>query len=142
MAVGRPSIYSDALAAEICRRVERGETIAAIARDDVMPDHATLWRWIGDNDDFASAVDRARAKGCDALIDQTLEIADSTTAVDSPAARLRMQARQWIASKWRPDRYGDRVAVEHSGTVALDPGQLAARLEALTGAIRGRDGDD
>ncbi len=34
---GRPSLYTEALAAKICRRLAEGETLRAICRDKAMP---------------------------------------------------------------------------------------------------------
>ncbi len=39
---GRPSLYTEALAADICRRLAEGETLRAICRDKAMPDKATV----------------------------------------------------------------------------------------------------
>ncbi len=41
---GRPSLYTEALAAKICRRLAEGETLRAICRDKAMPDKASLHR--------------------------------------------------------------------------------------------------
>ncbi len=37
---GRPSLYTEALAAKICRRLADGEPLRAICRDKEMPDKA------------------------------------------------------------------------------------------------------
>ncbi len=46
--IGRPSLYTEALAAKICRRLAEGETLRAICRDTAMPDKATVLRWLAD----------------------------------------------------------------------------------------------
>ncbi len=45
---GRPSLYTEALAAKICQRLAEGETLRAICRDKAMPDKANVLRWLGD----------------------------------------------------------------------------------------------
>ncbi len=45
---GRPSLYTEALAAKICRRLAEGESLRAICRDKAMPDEATVPRWLAD----------------------------------------------------------------------------------------------
>ncbi len=45
---GRPSRYTPELAAKICRRLAKGETLRAICRDPAMPDKATVLRWLAD----------------------------------------------------------------------------------------------
>ena len=39
---GRPSLYTDKLAAKICRRLAEGETLRSVCRDEAMPDKATV----------------------------------------------------------------------------------------------------
>ncbi len=39
---GRPSLYTDALAAKICARLAEGETLRAICRDGAMPAISTV----------------------------------------------------------------------------------------------------
>jgi hypothetical protein len=50
---------------------------------------------------------RARASFADVTADEILEIAD--TEPDPQRARNRIDARKWLASKLRPDVYGDRI---------------------------------
>ena len=45
---GRPSLYTEALAAKICLRLAEGETMRAICRDAAMPNKATVLRWLAD----------------------------------------------------------------------------------------------
>ncbi len=73
---GRPSLYTDALAANICRRLAEGETLRAICRDKAMPDKATVLRWLADKakTDFRDQYAHAREMQADALFDEALEI--------------------------------------------------------------------
>ncbi len=75
---GRPSLYTEALVAKICRRLAEGETLRAICRDEAMPDKATVLRWLGDKTkaDFRDQCAHAREMQADALFDEALEIAD------------------------------------------------------------------
>ena len=45
---GRPSLYTEALAAKICKRLTEGEPLRSICRDKAMPDEATVPRWLAD----------------------------------------------------------------------------------------------
>ncbi len=45
---GRPSLYTEALAARICKRLADGEPLRSICRDKAMPDKATVLRWLAD----------------------------------------------------------------------------------------------
>ena len=72
--------------------------------------------------DFAATVARAREAGQDALAGETIDIADEATEETVQAARLRIWARQWYASKLAPKKYGDKLAVggaEDLGPVVL-----------------------
>ncbi len=45
---GRPSLYTDKLAAEICRRLAEGESLRAICADKAMPGISTVMGWLFD----------------------------------------------------------------------------------------------
>ena len=55
--------------------------------------------------------DTARAQSADAYADMILETANSAAA-DSNAARVKIQALQWIASRRDPRTYGDKAQVD------------------------------
>jgi hypothetical protein len=64
-AVPRPRVrYSKALAEKICRRLAKGESLAAIARDPDMPPRSTIRYWIEtDKDGLFAACPRTLGKG-------------------------------------------------------------------------------
>lgn len=71
------------------------------------------------------AMSRAREESAAALEDDVLDIADSADSETASVARIRMGARQWLASVRDPARYG-----KSSGTtVHISMGQL--HLHAL-----------
>ncbi len=43
---GRPSLYTEALAAKICRRLAEGETLRSICRGKAMPAISTVMGWL------------------------------------------------------------------------------------------------
>ncbi len=126
---GRPSLYTEPLAAEICRRLAEGETLRSVCRDKAMPDKASVLRWLGDKTkaDFRTQYAHARDMQADALFDEALEIADDATgdwSTDKDGkkvldheniqrSRLRVDTRKWAAGKMAPKRYGDKV--QHTG---------------------------
>lgn len=114
---GRPSLYSDGLATEICLRLAQGESLRAICEGDGMPAEATVRGWaIDDVSGFTARYARARELQADFYADQTIEISDGATDKDSAAAaRVQIQARQWIASKLKPKAYGDKLTQEITG---------------------------
>ena len=122
---GRPSLYAEALAAEICRRLAEGETLRSVCRDKAMPNKATVLRWLTDKTkaDFRDQYVYAREMQADALFDEALEIADDASGdwtVDKDGkktldheniqrSRLRVDTRKWAAGKMAPKKYGDKL---------------------------------
>lgn len=123
--------YSEHIAAVICRRLAEGETLRSICRLPGMPAHSTVCGWaIGDGapSGFADRYARARSVGLDVLADEILDIANQPQTGEIITEndrgreirkedmlghrRLQIDARKWLLSKLRPDRYGDRMAVE------------------------------
>lgn len=134
MPAGRPSEYSQEVAAVICGRIADGEPLTKICKDDGMPVTSTVYKWMMQNEEFASAYARAREEQADTLADEIVAISDDSrndTQVDEDGnrivdhdhiqrAKLRVDARKWVAAKLKPKKWGDRVAVDHSGTVTLE----------------------
>lgn len=114
--MGRPSAYTPELGAEICRRLSTGESVRTIAKSDGMPAPATIWVWLTKHPDFQEQYTRAREAQAEFLADEIVEIADSAVDSDSSqAARVRIDARKWVAAKLRPKKYGELVKHEHGG---------------------------
>jgi hypothetical protein len=136
--MGRPSIYTPELATAICTRLEAGESLRSICRDDAMPDRDTVIRWATEKTDFSNQYATARDRGLDSMAEETLEIADDGSndwmekrnsdgstyeAVNSEhiqRSRLRVDTRKWYLSKLAPKRYGDHSRVEHTGADGKD----------------------
>ncbi len=130
---GRPSLYTNELAADICRRLAEGETLRSVCRDKVMPDKATVLRWLGDKakPEFRDQYAHARDMQADALFDEALEIADDVSgdwSTDKDGkkvldheniqrSRLRVDTRKWAAGKMAPKRYGDKLDL--GGSIGL-----------------------
>jgi hypothetical protein len=129
--VGRPSKYSPKLLATICGRLSKGEPLAAICREQGMPDRSVISDWAAKDDSIASAIAHARDMGFDAIAAECLRIADdgsNDTYEDAEGnvrvnfdviqrSKLRVEARLKLLAKWCPKRYGEQLQVEHSGTV-------------------------
>ena len=112
---GRPSIYTPQLTAEICRRMEAGESVRSICRSKGMPDEATVRLWAReDRERFASQYARASQIRMDCLADEILEIADNASSENVQAARLHVDTRKWLMSKIAPKRFGDKLDLTHA----------------------------
>jgi len=124
---GRPTIFSDGLAASILERLADGESLRSICADDEMPARSTVFKWLSENPIFSDQYTRAREEQADAIFDEILDIADDGSndwmerrnsdgenigwQENGEALRrsvLRVDARKWVAGKLRPKKYGDR----------------------------------
>jgi hypothetical protein len=113
--IGRPSKFSAKLADAICERIAGGESLRAICKGDDFPDLSTVIRWLADDRyaEFRQHYERAREIQADHFVDEIVEIAD--TEPDPQIAKVRIDARKWVAGKMRPKKYGEKIDVEHSG---------------------------
>ena len=106
----------------ICSRLAAGETTRAVTRGVSAKFERGFWARMAADKDFSATVARAREAGQDAMAGETIDIADEATEETVQAARLRIWARQWYASKLAPKKYGDKLAVggaEELGPVVL-----------------------
>ena len=116
MSAGRPSDFTSELADLICERIADGESLRKICNDDDMPNKATVFRWLALHKDFSDQYAKARESQADTLFDEVLAIADQyDSAADTVnpdhinRARLRIDARKWMAGKLRPKKYGEKL---------------------------------
>lgn len=137
---GRPSIYSDELADEICQRIADGQSVREICADEDMPHMATFFRWLADEDKHKVLREQyARAKEAQAelMADEILGIADDGTNDYTERAtergtqvvfdgehvqrsKLRVDSRKWLLSKMLPKKYGDKAAIDVSGKLKVE----------------------
>jgi hypothetical protein len=117
MPAGRPSKFTQALADEICSRLEIGEPLAQICRSDHMPDRATVWRWQQVNEEFAQRIACAREDGFDAIaLRARLTIRGKTeeeggeSSGDVQRDKAIVETDLKLLAKWDPKRYGDKLA--------------------------------
>jgi hypothetical protein len=128
---GRPSIYSDELADEICERLASGQSLIKISKMNGMPCFATMFNWLADpsKSGFLDKYTRAREIQAHYMAEEILDIADSVELDWMPDAegksrldhehiqrsKLRVDSRKWLASKLLPKKYGDRLATTLTG---------------------------
>ncbi len=139
--IGRPSIFSQEIADKICQRLANGESLRGICRDEEMPGTTTVFNWLAGSDQSFSAFrdqyTRAREIQADALVDEILEISDdgsndwmaregkdgepswALNGEHVQRSRLRVDSRKWFASKVLPKKYGDKVDLNHGGSLGL-----------------------
>lgn len=113
----------DALIQEVMDRVAAGEYVADICAEDGMPAQRTIWDWIDRDEEIRQQWVRARERSAAVEERRVAELAARVEAGDiaPEAARVAINARQWLAKIRDPRSYGDRLGVEHSGQVAVVP---------------------
>jgi hypothetical protein len=102
-------------------------------------------KWLLADEERNKLYREARKHQADAHIDQLIELADAPVPVDDQGRtdsaavnqlRLRVDTRKWIASKYHPGLYGERVAVDanvNTNLAALPPDQIMGRIVDLLG---------
>lgn len=118
-------VWTDELANRICEELVGGRSIRQIAAQPWAPSEPTIYRRMASDTDFAEKINRAREAQQDYEADVCVEMADRATPEDWQVVKLQIWARQWRASKLAPKKYGDKIGVEHSGSI-----ELASALEA------------
>lgn len=116
--VGRPSTFTDELAAEVIERLSGGETLADICRDEHMPAVRTVSHWKKANSAFSADFARARDDGHDAIAARARKTARGKTADeggdssgDVQRDKLIIDTDLKLLAKWNPKRYGEKVAL-------------------------------
>jgi hypothetical protein len=131
--------FSQPLFDSICEQIAEGKSLREICKADDMPNTVTVFRWLSRSAELSNQYARAREAQADAIFDEILEIADnanndwmerngedegySLNGENIQRARLRVDARKWMAGKLRPKVYGDKLDLNHTGaiTVTLPP---------------------
>jgi hypothetical protein len=150
---GRPSSYSRKIADEICEAIATGGALHRLCEErEGWPNERTVYRWLEANEEFRRKYARARDRQGDRMAFETVLIADEEP--DPVKARLRVDARKWLASKLAPKKYGDRQQLEHTGKdggpiqhmdlSALSDDELNAleAMRAKIGAVASEPGGD
>jgi hypothetical protein len=137
---GRPSTYTPEIAAIICDRISRGESLKAICNSPGIPDQVVVYGWLGRQPEFAQMYARAREDQADTLADEIAALADEEPRMvvdDKGVARIdsawvqwqknRVEARKWVAAKLKPKKWGERIQVAGD---ADSPLKLDAEINA------------
>lgn len=120
--VGRPSDYTQEKAVEICQLLAQGKSMRTVCAMEDMPDEATLFRWMRDNEEFRKQYAQAKEESADALNEIVLDLGDQaiehSQRVDFKASnavvsayKLKADNLKWYMSKMKPKKYGDKVDV-------------------------------
>lgn len=131
---GRPSKYTEKLAAEVCERIAAGESLREICSDAHIPSAGTVRGWVvDDREGFSERYARACEQRAWLWAEELLDIVDDSSndyvarqradgssydEFNSEAvqrSRLRADTRKWLLSRLIPRHFGDKQQHEHTG---------------------------
>lgn len=128
--MGRPSIYTPELAADLCFYLSSGESLRRACQHEGMPHPSQIFRWLSRSneaewaDDFREQYARAKEEAADAMAEDVLDIADEPVQYlkDGKANnaavqrnRLRVDTRKFLMAKMKPKKYGDKLDLTSGG---------------------------
>lgn len=150
---GKPVDFTPELGDLICGLISEGHSLRRICELDGMPHISTIFSWRRRYKDFDEQYARAREDRADALAEDIQEIADEDPKLveiilpnGDPTGELRVDAayenwrktridsRKWLASKFGPRKYGEKVTQEHTGPEGkplMDPNAPAVIILSL-----------
>jgi hypothetical protein len=125
--IGAPTLYNNDLANEICDAIaDTFKSIKTLCKENPKwPKPRTIRTWIRENKEFQHMYALAKDDQADLFVEEMLEIADDTSndtlikySKDGEPyevcnsewinrSRLRVDTRKWVASKYKPKKYGD-----------------------------------
>lgn len=123
---GRPTVYSEKKVKEILELVSEGIALWKIVCRVDMPSRTTFYDWMLENPDLRDKYETAKNLATDKFAEEIIDIADDDSGDYIEAAdgrivintnkvrrdELKIKARQWMASKIQPKKYGDRIQQE------------------------------
>ena len=116
--IGRPTLYTEELGQEICAKVAAGQDVKSVcAEAGISLGTLHLWREV--HPAFLESYTRARARSGESAESDVQVVLNDLKAgrIDPNAARVLLDGLRWLAGKRAPRTHGDRVEVEHSGSV-------------------------
>ena len=114
--MGRPSDYTEEKAKEICFYIAQGKSMRSVCLIDGMPEMPTVWRWLGERENFRKQYAQACEERAEAHNEMLLELGDEAISlsqeVDAKASSAVVQAvklkadnLKWHMSKMKPKKY-------------------------------------
>lgn len=141
----RPKAGDNEAFASLCDHIAKGLSLRSWAEQNGYDDGATV-HWVRNGGpDWGEQYREARRMQADAHIDQLIELSDSPVPCDADGRtdsgavqqlRVRIDTRKWVAAKFYPALYGDRVAVDANVTDGTKerPTDIMAKITTLLGA--------
>ena len=135
-------MFDQARADAICARLAEGESLRKASASQGVA-HSSVLEWEDTIPAFADQYAQARSRGYRILADQIIEISDDSSGdvIDTdngPKAdpefaarsRLRIDSRKWMLSKMLPKLYGEKLDLNHGGSVNLSIAEAVRSFNA------------
>lgn len=130
--------FTPAIGKVICELTANGISLNRICKRKGMPGRTIVYRWLHEREDFARDFLMALELKAEHHADLIIELADArptmmASIIDGKSVRrvdpawvnrqrLRIDVRKWIASKLKPKKYGDSLALTgKEGTPLIPP---------------------
>jgi len=88
--------------------------------EENFPSSRQFHRWLVESEELRQRYARAKNMQADLLVEQVIEIADDEKR-DPNCRRISIDARKWTAGKLTPEKYGDKIELDHKGGIRLIP---------------------
>jgi len=95
-----------------------------------LPEYMTIRRWIDEDDELCKQYARVKEDQAEFMAGEMMDIADEmpltnpiTGAIDGAAVqhqKLRTETRKWLMGKLKPKKYGDRINLDHAGSIGIE----------------------
>jgi hypothetical protein len=120
---GRPPMYTDDLARDICGQIA-SNNLGLEALCDINPHWpaaGTIFRWLHEQPGFSEQYTEAKKRQIDVFMNDINNLtneshyyidADGNKRIDASILRTKVDARKWMACKLVPKVYGDRQQVD------------------------------
>ena len=108
--MAEPSALKEATAEELCERLAEGNSLVSVCKADDMPSVRSVQVWMGDDEEFAAQVTRARETGYLIRAEKAVEAAK--IAEDAGLGRLSFDAERWYLGKLS-NAFSDDKARKH-----------------------------
>jgi len=112
--MGRPTNYTPEIADKICEGIAKGNSLVRVCAPQKMPQPRTVYYWIRKFPDFARNYENAKEDQADFMVEEMMEIGNSADSDNVQVARLQIDTRKWVASKFKQKRYGDKLQTDNT----------------------------
>lgn len=124
------------------KRLSLGIPLRAICREKGMPTFYTVYDWMERDSEFDQRIARAREIGWESIAQECIDIAHDERhdyaltkrgivfrETHVQRAKLQIETRLKLLSKWFPKRYGEKLEVNGAGLFVSLPDLLAQARE-------------